>query len=248
MDALMGGILGLADGDAATFLHNCLTFTLEMDSRMTADLNTCDLLDAGSSHLTQDLRLRASVVMHYDEPGPWVGPMQWVTGAVGAKCAPVGVGSVVIDSKFHASGFADPGVLTVLAWKPELNVTAQGEQTTAVLRLQSVIVQPGDPELSYAGTGDLTLVMGQEGNHAVGIQSKNNPTWTGPSGWRDAFRSSAGGIPVDQALDGGLILGDWVPTGVGDELARRDHKETAKTMFGTVSGDTTFILRHTPVR
>ena len=68
MDALMGGILGLADTEAASFLHDCLTFTLEMDSRVTSNVNTCIVVDGS---VKSDLRLRASVVMHYDDPGPW---------------------------------------------------------------------------------------------------------------------------------------------------------------------------------
>ena len=54
MDQLLGGVLGLAETDAATFLHNCLTFTLEMDSQVTADLNTCAFIDAGTAQVTQE--------------------------------------------------------------------------------------------------------------------------------------------------------------------------------------------------
>ena len=117
-----------------------------------------------------------------------------------------------------------------------------------MLRLQHVVVQPGDPELSFQGKGQIAILMQQQGNQASGLVSKEGSTWTGPAGWLDGFRSSAGATVGGQAPDEAYVLADWVPTAEGDALARRDHKETAKTMFGTVSGDTTFILRHTPVR
>ena len=82
----------------------------------------------------------------------------------------------------------------------------------------------------------------------MGIHKEDSTTSTGPAGWRDQFRSSAGGTPVDAELDGPIVLADWVPTGGGDELARRDHKESTKSTIGTMSDDTTFILRHTPIR
>lgn len=236
-DVLLKGVLGLADADAAAFLHDCLTFTLEMDSRATADVNPCILFDGVAK---SDLRLQASVVMHYDDPGPWIGPMRWVTGMYRVECHS-GEGIVELNATVEATGFADPKELTVLAWKPELNVIAQGEETTAVLRLQHVIVQPGDPELSFRTTGDASVLP-------LGVTSKDGSTSTGSAGWRDTFRASAGGTPVDATLDGAIILADWVPTGDGDELARREHKETSTTTFGTTSNDTTFTLRHTPVR
>lgn len=246
MDALMGGVLGLAeDGAVASFLDDCLTFTLEMDSMVLATLNTCVFIGEGTIH--QGLRLTAAVVIKAMRPGPWAGPMRWVYGNVGADCK-VAVGPTLIDAKYNSSAYADPGELRVIGWQPELNTVADGEETEASLALRRLVIDPDEPELGFLSETDLLLVMEQKGAELRGIKSEDGHFWIGPSGWRDPFLSSLGSEPVSQAAGGGYALAGWVPVVDGDRVFRRVSDDRQETSFSRSRILTTFILRHTPVR
>lgn len=246
MDALMGGILGLAEnGEVASFLDDCLTFTLEMDARVTADFETCVFSDDGT--INHDLRVTASVVIKAMQPAPWTGPMRWVTGDVDAACD-LSVGPALMDTTFHSTGFGNPGELRVTAWQPDLATVAGPAETVAVLGLRGLTIDPDEPELAFTGEGNVLLVMEQQGTTVRGIKGEDDRSWTGPSGWRDPFLASVGGAPVGDAPGGGYALSDWVPIVDGDQLFRRDRAVAEQTIFGPTSADSTFILRHTPVR
>jgi hypothetical protein len=246
MDALMGGVLGLEeDAAVAAFLDDCLTFTLEMDARVTADWDSCVFSDDGT--IRHDLRVTASVVISAMQPGPWAGPMRWVTGEVDAACK-IAVGSAFTDATVHATGFGDPGELRVTAWQPDLTTVVAGEQSVVKVGLRSLAIDPDEPELSFTGEGNVLIVMEQRGTTARGIKGEDRSAWTGPSGWRDPFLASVGGVPVDPALGGGYALADWEPVIDGDQLFRREVAVAEQTMFGPVSTDVTFVLRHTPTR
>ena len=230
----MGGMLGLTDeGCATTFLHNCLTFTLEMDSRVTDGPEHLRVVVAGPRR-EQDLRVPASVRAALPRPGP-VGRADAVGDRRGiTRDVRPGVGPVQLDTTFTRRASATPAPHGP-RWKPHLNVTAKGEETTAVLRLQHVVVQPGDPELASTGRGTSPSMMEQQGGTAYGTPVEGPLHIDGSAGWRDAVPVVGGGIGVDAGSATGHRLADWVPTARATSRSARPHGDRRETIFGTVS-------------
>ena len=84
---VMGNLLGtFGQSEAFDFVDKCSTFTLEMDSTMDTDLNTCMLLDAGNSDVDETSHVTAEVEIRVQNPAPWSGPMQWESASYAAEC------------------------------------------------------------------------------------------------------------------------------------------------------------------
>ncbi|MFN8622547.1 MAG: hypothetical protein U0869_17565 [Chloroflexota bacterium] len=234
------------EGDAMGWLDGCLTFTLEMDAVSTAKLDTCVLIDTGS-HLSTEFHLRASVVLKGLQQGPWTGPMQWVTGKEEGECH-IRIASSFIDGKVRTAGVGDAGVLTVLGWKPDVNIVSQADgQTVAEMRLRHLVVQPGDPKLTLTGDSSVLIAMQQHGNEVSGVGGKNSETSTQSIDWPRDFGALSGGTPVGDPDGGAWDLGDWVPSGEGDVIATREHSDASHSDIGDTTHHLTLTLRHTPV-
>src|SRR6188472_3362269 len=130
---LMGNLLGtFGQNEALDFVDKCSTFTLEMDSTMDTDLNTCLLIDAGNSDVDEMSHVTAKVVIRTQtsqseiesptDARTWWGPMQWESASYSATChLPGQNGGDLITCHMSFAGLGPADQLAVVGAEFDLN-------------------------------------------------------------------------------------------------------------------------------
>lgn len=251
--------------DAIAEIDKCATFTLEMESHAEAHLNTCLLIDAGASDAdsTEDITAAVEFSLLDDSAStpPWSGPMEWVGATYSADCRLPGDGGDLISCNMDFAGLGDPGQLRVLGMNFDLNVKksepgeAPPEETVAVFDLHSIVVQPDDPQIDVSGD---CQVFGFGGPNETSESGSWLASWkdcSGPTGriYQDDYVIVEGTEELvdgnnfaERSLGEGYILTNWEFIGDEDVLAEREYECDIDGPLGSVSEETTFVLRHTP--
>ena len=277
--ALLGDLLGeFSQSDVFEFVDKCATFTLEMDSTMEADLNTCMFIDAGASDVNSEERLTTAVEIRVQQGAPWSGPMQWQSATYDANCRlPAQNGGNLISCEMHFVGFADAGEFAVLrvdldlnninrpppppppppkpspgpsAFGPSPSVLPSGPPTPKPTEAPEETIS----ELHFRGVlvqpGDPQIF--HDGSCKVLGFSGGSQANRGSGSWLAGWKDNTATVPREfvrhPQYGEAYWLRGWEYVANGDELARADYDGGTNSFFGTTTEDTTFIIRHTPRR
>jgi hypothetical protein len=245
MASLMGFEERLDQNQAFDQIRKCATFTLEMDSTMEAQLNTCLLIDAGASDVQSMEHVTTAVEISGLTPGPWNAPIQWQAAEMEADCHLPAQGGDFFECQMSFAGFGDGGEFAVLGILADYNIIrgkagVPPEETRAEFKINGIVVQPGDPQI--LSDGDCTLLETWSNSDTSSMGSG----WL--AGWKDNSAPVGREFIDDEEFDEAWVLTGWEPSSDIEIIATREYSGGTNSLFGTTNEHTTFILRHTPVR